>query len=293
VHQPVLLNEVLDFLDLKKGYTVLDATLGGGGHAEGILKRISPGGRLIAMDADAAAVERASDKLRDFHNSFKFINENFRNLDAVLLREEIRSLDGILFDVGISSYQIEDARRGFSIRHDARLDMRLDGRLKVTAHDIVNSYKEEDLDRIIADLGEEAFHRRIAREIVKRRSAKPIDTTKELAEVVYSAVGRRYRSAKIDPATRTFQALRIAVNDELKALEEGIKKAVSWLKTGRRICVVSFHSLEDRIVKNLFKGYSDLGILKIITKKPVRPSFAEISHNPRSRSAKLRVAERV
>lgn len=293
VHQPVMLKEVMDYLDLQKGDIVLDATIGGGGHSKEIIKKILPGGRLIGIDSDDSAIKIAEENLKEYTGSFKLINENFRNLDRALITEEIKTLDGILLDIGISSYQMDDGGRGFGIRQEGRLDMRMDRRLSVSAYDIVNRYKEKDLSEILEKFGEERFHKRIARYIAEARVQKPIETTKELAEAVKSAVGARYGSRKIDPATRTFQAIRIAVNDELGALEEGLKKAVSWLACGARICVISFHSLEDRIVKNLFKGYADLGIIKIITKKPLRPMYEEVRVNPRARSARLRVAERI
>jgi 16S rRNA (cytosine1402-N4)-methyltransferase len=288
-----MLKEVLEHLNLKEGFTVADGTVGSGGHAAEILKRITPGGRLVGIDADAAAIERSRKGLSGFEDSVRLIKDNFRNIDAVLFREKIKSVDAVLLDLGVSSDQIEDGGRGFSIKHNARLDMRMDPDSPASAYEIVNRYKERELDDIIGRYGEERFHSRIARTIIEERSERPIETTYELAAVIYKAVGSRYRKSRIDPATRTFQALRIAVNDELGALEEGLKKAVSWLKSGGRICVISFHSLEDRIVKNLFKGYAGLGILKIITKKPLVPSRQEISRNPRSRSAKLRVAERI
>lgn len=292
MHQPVLLKEVTDYLNLKKGDVVLDATTGLGGHALEILKRILPGGRLIGLDADKAALAIAAGKLKDFKGSFKLSNENFRNLDIVLSGEGIDRLDAALFDIGVSSYQLEEPARGFSIRENGPLDMRMDERLTTTAYDIVNKYKEKELSGIIERFGEERFHNRIASLIARERAKGAIKTTHELAGIVRRAVGFS-RGAKIDPATRTFQAIRIAVNDELGALEDGLKKAVSFLDPGARIAVISFHSLEDRVVKNLFKGCAGLGLVKLITKKPVVPGPAEAASNPRSRSAKLRVAERI
>jgi len=288
-----MINEAIGSLNLKSGQIVLDATVGGGGHAEEILKKIGPQGRLIGLDADREAIDIAANKLAGYAGSFKLINENFRKLDKVLSEEKVKQLDAALFDLGISSYQIESNTKGFSIRHDARLDMRMDARLDITAYDIVNRYRENDLAEIINTFGEERFYRKVARRIILERETKPIETTHELAEIVRRAVGFSYRKSKIDPATRTFQALRIAVNDELAAAQEGIKSAVSWLGIGARICVISFHSLEDRIVKRLFKAYAGLGILKVITKKPMTPQDAEVRENPRARSAKLRAAERI
>lgn len=292
VHQPVMLEEVISSLNLKPGDVILDATVGGVGHAGEILKRILPGGKLVGLDADEDALRTAEAALKCYGPSVILVNENFRNLDRALSKENIKSINAALFDVGVSSFQLEDISRGFSIKLDARLDMRMDRRLKLSAHDIVNRLKEDDLSDIIEKYGEDRFHKRIARYIADARSKKPIETTGELAGIVRRAAGFRYKKGGIDPATRTFQAIRIVVNDELAALEEGIKKAVSWLDPAGRIAVVSFHSLEDRIVKNLFKGYASLGVLKIITKKPVRPECDETMANPRSRSGRLRIAER-
>lgn len=288
-----MLKEVISSLNLKSEDIVLDATAGGGGHAGEILKKILPDGKLIGLDADPSVLKIAEETLKNFTGSFKLINENFKNLDIVLSKENIKSVNAILFDLGISSYQIEDKSRGFSIKENARLDMRMDPSLTKTAYDIVNGYAEKELSDIIMRFGEDRLHNRISRYIAEERSRKPIETTHELAAIIRKAIGFRHKGSRIDPATRTFQAIRIAVNGELDALEEGLKKAVAWLDVGGRIAVISFHSLEDRIVKNLFKGYASLGVLKIITKKPIRPSDEEVQLNPRSRSSRLRVAERI
>ena len=293
MHQPVLLNEALDHLDLKPGYTVLDATVGGAGHAGEILKRILPGGRLIGIDADRAAIDIARGNLKEFEGSFKLFKGNFRHLDEFLAAERAAGLDAALFDLGISSYQIDDGTRGFSIRFDAKLDMRMDTGLTITARDLVNKLREEELADIIFKFGEERYSRRIARSIAEERARKPIETTGELAAIIKRAVGRKYGKSRIDPATRTFQALRIAVNEELSAISDGIGKAVRILKTGGRICVISFHSLEDRIVKNMFRDYSRDKVLRVLTRKPIRPAIEETIVNPRSRSAKMRAAERI
>lgn len=288
-----MIDEVISSLNLRPGYIVLDATIGGGGHAREILKKISPGGRLIGLDADESALKIAAENLKEFAGSFTLINENFRNLDRALAKENIKSLNGVLLDIGVSSFQLDDKDRGFSIKEDGALDMRMDKGLKVSAFDIINRYKESDLSDIIYKYGEERFARRIARRIADERFKKPIETTGELAAIVRRAIGAGHKRFRIDPATRTFQAIRIVVNDELGALEEGLKKAVSWLDVGSRVAVITFHSLEDRIVKNLFKGYAGLGVLKIITKKPIGPGEEEMAANPRSRSGRLRVAERI
>jgi 16S rRNA (cytosine1402-N4)-methyltransferase len=293
VHQPVMLQEAVELLKLKPGDTVLDATLGAGGHSREMLKRITPGGRLIGLDNDAEIIELTTRSLGDLSGSFKFINENFRNLDAALAREGVGTINAAIFDLGVSSYQLDRAERGFSLRKEAPLDMRMDPRAPRTAYDIVNNCTQEELDEIIFKYGEERLHRKVARFIVENRAVQPIATTTELAEIVHRAVGYRFRDSRIDPATRTFQAIRIAVNDELGALEEGLKKIVSWLDVGGRVAVITFHSLEDRIVKNLFRGFADLGFLKLVTKKPVQATREEVLANPRARSAKLRVAERM
>jgi 16S rRNA (cytosine1402-N4)-methyltransferase len=293
VHQSVLLDKAVSYLNLRRGAVVVDATIGGGGHSEEILKNILPGGMLIGIDADMEALAIARDRLQNFSGSFALVNDNFRNIDRILKIQNIKNVDAALLDIGISSYQLDDASRGFSIRSDASLDMRMDKSSGITAYDVVNKFKEDKLSEIIEKFGEERFHNRVARFIKDARERKPIKTTGELAEIVKRAVGYKYRNLRIHPATRTFQAIRIFVNDELGALEEVLKSAVFWLKPGGRIVVISFHSLEDRIVKNIFKGYSKLGVLKIMTKKPLIPEREEVINNPRSRSAKLRVAERM
>jgi 16S rRNA (cytosine1402-N4)-methyltransferase len=287
-----MLQEVLRSLNLKPGDTVVDATLGGGGHAREILKAISPGGRLIGIDADETALEKAAESLKGFDGSFTLIRGNFREVEAIMSREGTAHVDGALFDLGVSSYQLESPARGFSMMHESRLDMRMDTAAGITAYDVVNRYSERDLSALIQKFGEERFHRRIANAIVYERAKRKIETTHDLVRVIHKAVGSRYRKSKIDPATRTFQAIRIAVNDELGALEEGLRRVIPLLNPEARIAVISFHSLEDRIVKHLFREYSKNGILKIITKKPALASEEEVRSNPRSRSAKLRVAEK-
>ena len=293
MHRPVMLEEVLRFLDLRPGKKVLDATLGGGGHSKEILTRISPGGMLVGCDSDPAAVDRAHQSLKDFTGSFTLVNRNFRHLGEVLDHEAPGKIDAALFDIGVSSYQMDEPGRGFSIKNPGPLDMRMDPAQKVSALDLVNRLREEELSEIIKNFGEERFHKRIARAIVERRREKKLETTGDLASAVYRAVGGRYQKGRLDPATRTFQAIRIAVNDELEALREGLEQVVPRLNVGGRIAVISFHSLEDRIVKNKFKEYSAEGLIKVLTKKPLRPTDAEAADNPRSRSGRLRVAERI
>jgi 16S rRNA (cytosine1402-N4)-methyltransferase len=285
--------QVVAMLEPKPGQTVLDATAGSAGHAVAIAKMIFPGGKLIALDADQEAVKRSKDALRDFGGMVVVANENFRDLGNVLAGMNIEHIDAALFDLGVSSCQLDDGSRGFSMRQDSALDMRMDRRLAVTAADLVNRLKEDELSSIIERYGEERFHRKIARRIVEARMGRRIETTAELAAIVRRAVGAGGRRYKIDPATRTFQAIRIAVNDEMVSLEKGLKDAVSMLRPGGRIAVIAFHSIEDRIVKTMFKSYAGLGVIKLITKKPVRPEQDELIDNPRARSARLRVAERI
>lgn len=291
-----MLEEVIGSLDLKAGYVVLDATLGGGGHALAILNRIMPNGRLVGIDADPSALERAAgpnSELANFKSAVALARGNFRDLDTILAGIGIDALDAVLFDVGVSSFQLDEAARGFSMRFDAPLDMRMDPALRVTAEAIVNGYPERELADLIWRYGEERYSRKIARFIVEERGRNKIKTTGELSAVIHRAVGGRYRKQRIDPATRTFQAIRIAVNDELGALDEALRKAVKLLRQGGRMAVISFHSLEDRIVKNHFRTWAREGLVRVITKKPLRPTGAEAVRNPRSRSARLRVAEKM
>lgn len=292
-HQPVMVDEVISALNLKPGSKVLDATIGGGGHAREILQRIIPGGLLIGVDQDPAAIIRSRSALRGFESSLILAQGNFRSIDLLTVQNGAGKLDAAIFDIGVSSFQLDDGARGFSLRTDAPLDMRMDPSLSTSAVDIVNRLKESELADIIWKYGEERYSRKIARRIVDERSKRRICTTGELVTVIRSAVGGRYLKQRINPATRTFQAIRIAVNDELGALEEGLNKTIDILNTGGRIAVIAFHSLEDRIVKNTFREYAKNDILKLVTKKPMRPSMIEVKANPRSRSARLRVAEKI
>ncbi len=297
IHVPVLANEVLAWLEPKDRGVYIDGTLGGGGHAEAILSASSPTGRLLGLDADPAAIAWVSGRLRSFGNRAVLVHSNFRYLAAVAEKVDISKVDGILLDLGLSSFQLS-ARRGFSFQGDALLDMRFDPTQPVSAADLVNNLPEKELADLIYRYGEERRSRRIAKAIVQNR---PLHRADELAQVVLKAVGRSPKQ-RIHPATRTFQALRIAVNDELGALEAVLPQAVDLLKPGGRLVVISFHSLEDRIVKWFFRreaGQDDnLAMntpmrLRILTKKPIIAKAAEIALNPRSRSAKLRVSERL
>ena len=304
-HVPVLLGEVLDRLPLAPGAQVADCTVGGGGHAEAILDRIVPGGRLYGFDRDPAALATASSRLERFGAAFVAVRRDFRDLAAALAERGATRLDGVLADLGISSLQLDDPARGFGFASDGPLDMRLDPSAGDSAAELVASRNEAELTQLLREYGEEPQARPIARAIVRERQTAPIRSTRQLAELVSRAA--RWRTvSRIHPATRTFMALRIAVNDELRGLDGFVRDAVSALKSGGRLCVISFHSLEDRAIKTALRNLEARcvcppalpvcacgrpGILKVLTRRPVVPSAEEIAANPRSRSAKLRVAE--
>ena len=292
VHQSVLAKEVLTALRPGPGKTIVDATVGLGGHSELILKTIQPSGKLIGIDRDGVSLSLARRRLLAFQNSLLFVQDNFANLGDILKGLGVARIDGILFDLGLSSFQLEQAERGFSFLKEGPLDMRMDSRGKNTAFTLVNRSSEKELDRIFWEFGEERWHRRIAQRIAKARKRAPITTTTQLAELVTRAIPRATFYHRIHPATRVFQALRIAVNQELESLDQAIRQAVDFLNPGARIVVISFHSLEDRIVKNRFREFSRERRLVLVTKKPMTPSLEEIRGNPRARSAKLRSAEK-
>lgn len=293
LHTPVMLKEVLGFLSPQPGQIFLDCTLGTAGHAGEIIKRILPNGRLVGIDRDKETLKTAQEELKGFAANCNLVHADFRSLDVVLDCLKIKQVDGVFFDLGISSLQLDSPERGFSIKNNGPLDMRMDKEAYISAYDLVNSLSEDELADILRNFGQERFYNRIARLLVKERTGHPIATTRELSDIVLRAIPYRLQSRKIHPATRTFQALRIAVNRELEALDIALKKAVNRLKKSGRICVISFHSLEDKLVKENFRNFHKLGILKIVTPKPVGTSFEESSDNPRSRSAGLRVAERI
>jgi 16S rRNA (cytosine1402-N4)-methyltransferase len=283
--------EVDHYLNCLPGQIILDCTLGEGGHASRLASKISPGGSLIGIDRDEEAIEVARRKLNIFGEIIKIEQANFRDLREVVERAGIEKLDGILFDLGVNSSQLQDPGRGFSFRLDGPLDMRMDNREDSQASDLVNKLGRKELEWIIREYGEERFAGRISRRIVEERSSQPILSTVRLAQIVAEALPGR---GKIHPATRTFQAIRIYLNGELDALEQALPEAISMLKSGGRICVISFHSLEDRIVKYEFRRWDrQEGMLRILTRKPVRPGIEEVRRNPRSRSAKLRAAEKL
>lgn len=289
-HIPVLLQETIAALAVQPGGRYVDCTIGGGGHAAAILERSSPGGQLLGIDADPEAIKIARARLEAYAGSIRLINDNFVNLQAICFKYDFFPVHGILFDLGLSSIQLNDSSRGFSFQQDAPLDMRLSPSQEVTAADIINTYSEAELAHLIKTYGEESLSYKIAHHIVRQR---PIKTTLQLARTIEQAIGRR--RGRIHPATRTFQALRIAVNRELEHLEVALKQTINLLGFEGRLVVISYHSLEDRIVKQFMHQESrgDTPRLKLISKKVITPSPAEIQLNPRSRSAKLRVAERI
>ncbi|MDP2922046.1 MAG: 16S rRNA (cytosine(1402)-N(4))-methyltransferase RsmH [Candidatus Omnitrophota bacterium] len=292
-HNPVLLKETIDFLGLAPGQIIVDATIGGAGHSFEILKKITPGGMLVGIDSDEETLRLASERLRPFEGSFKLINKNFRYLREILKSIGVEKSHGIIFDLGISSIQMESWQRGFSIKNDGPLDMRMDRSQSITAKDLVNGLSERELSEILRDLGEERFHKRIARGIIEARRKKEISTTSELTEVILGSLPYINNKYKIHPATRSFQAIRIKVNDELGSVSEALAQLPEIIEKSGRACVISFHSLEDRIAKNTFKEFKASGVFNILTKKPVIAGEDELAVNPRSRSAKLRAVERL
>ncbi len=295
VHVPVLLQETLSALRPEPGWLVVDATVGAAGHASAVLPRILPGGHLVGVDRDPEILEIARSRLRSFGESVRLVHGNASEIDELLSREGFGGAvaHGVLFDFGVSSHQLDRPERGFSFDKDGFLDMRMDPRLPKTAADVVNRETETELARILWEYGEERFARRIARAIVDSRRRRPIRRTLELADLVDRTVRRGPSTPRrIHPATRTFQALRIAINDELSEIELALPRAVSALRPGGRLVAISFHSLEDRRVKQFMRKEVASGRLRSLTAKPVRPTAEEVAANPRSRSARLRVAER-
>ncbi|MCA9409220.1 MAG: 16S rRNA (cytosine(1402)-N(4))-methyltransferase RsmH [Candidatus Omnitrophica bacterium] len=292
-HISVMPREVIAGLNIKKDGIYADGTLGLGGHSKLIASQLDEKGRLICVDKDLNSLERAKENLKDHLNKCVFINEDFRNMDKVFEKLKIHELDGILLDLGISSFQLNNPERGFSLRMQGPLDMRMDQSNQISAYDLINSLSEKELSQIFKDYGEERWHQRIAKGVVQNRSRKPIETTDELTEIILQSLPYKKAKDRIHPATRTFQALRIAVNRELEALEVALDNGIKALKMGGRFVIISFHSLEDRIVKHRFKKLAKVGTVKLIVKKPLRPSEDEIRNNPRSRSARLRIVERV
>ncbi len=307
IHKSVLLDECIDSLNIKPDGIYVDGTLGGAGHSLEIVKRLD-GGKLVAFDQDMDAIENARIKLAEYMDRVILIHSNFENLGEKLDENGITGIDGLLLDLGVSSYQLDTPERGFSYMHDAPLDMRMDKSLTESAWDIINIYSEAELSDIIRNYGEENWHARIAAFIVERRREKPIETTFELVDIIKAAVPRKARDENLHPAKRTFQAIRIAVNRELDVIEKVIREATEKMNRGGVIAIITFHSLEDRIVKNVFRDLSagcicppefpvctcnTVAKLKLLTKKPIISSKEELEENPRARSAKLRCAVRL
>ena len=306
-HKSILLNECMEGLSIKADGIYVDGTLGGGGHSFHIAERLSDKGRLIGIDQDEDAIEAATKRLAQFKQRVTIVRDNYEHFQEILSTLSIPAVDGILLDLGVSSYQFDEADRGFSYRFDAPLDMRMDKRQDFTAKDLINSYSEAELYHIIRDYGEDKFAKNIAKHIVLERAKKPIETTFELSEVISHAIPMKMRVQGGHPAKKTFQAIRIALNRELEVLEESLDGMIKALKPGGRLCIITFHSLEDRIVKRAFRtaedpcicpkdfpicicGRKSLG--KVISKKAILPSDLEREENPRSKSAKLRIFER-
>lgn len=286
LHKPVMVEEVIRLMNVKPGGFYLDCTLGSGGHSLAILERSSPNGYLVGIDRDPTAISRAEEVLSRYKGRFTLILGNFVCLSELISKTGIERFDGILFDLGVSSMQLEDPMRGFSFNKDGPLDMRMDPDISLTAHQVVNTFPLDELENIFKDLGEEPFAHKIAKAIVEYRRKKEIASTKELSEIVSSVVRRR---GKIHPATKVFMALRIYINGELENLKKALTQAVSLLKPGGRLCVISYHSLEDRIVKNFFRESGE----KIITTSVIKPTKEEILSNRKARSAKLRGLEKL
>lgn len=307
-HTSVLLNETVEGLAVKPDGIYVDGTLGGGGHAEKVLSLLGPGGRLIGIDQDEAAVLAAGKRLEPYGGRVTIIRDNYRNMGQILKELGIGSVNGIVLDLGVSSYQLDTPERGFTYRDDnAPLDMRMDTRSGRTARDIVNDYTEQELYRIIRDYGEDRFAKNIARHIAKAREKKPIETAGELTEAVKAAIPAKFRAQGGHPAKRTYQAIRIELNQELTVLKESLDSMINSLAEGGRLCIITFHSLEDRIVKEAFRRNENPCICppsfpvcvcgrksrgRVLTKKPVLPSEREQNENPRAKSAKLRIFEK-
>ncbi len=305
-HKSVLLNETIDGLNIKPDGIYVDGTLGGGGHAYEVCRRLGEKGSIVGIDQDAAAIEAASARLKDFGEKVTIVRSNYCDMKSKLHELGIDKVDGIVLDLGVSSYQLDTAERGFSYREDAPLDMRMDTRQKMTARDIVNDYTEADLYRVIRDYGEDKFAKNIAKHIVQARAVKPVETTAELSEIVRASIPMKFQKKSGHPAKRTFQAIRIELNRELDVLRDSLDDMIDLLNPGGRLCIITFHSLEDRIVKSAFRknenpctcppdfpvcvcGKKSKG--SIITKKPILPSEEELEYNSRSKSAKLRIFE--
>ena len=307
VHKSVLLNETIDGLNIQPDGIYVDGTLGGGGHAYEVCRRLGDKGSIVGIDQDAAAIEAAGNRLKDFGEKVTIVRSNYCDMKSKLHELGIDKVDGIVLDLGVSSYQLDTAERGFSYREDAPLDMRMDTRQKMTARDIVNDSEEMELYRVIRDYGEDKFAKNIAKHIVAARKVKPIETTGELTEIIRASIPMKYQKKSGHPAKRTFQAIRIELNRELEVLKDSLDDMIDLLNPGGRLCIITFHSLEDRIVKSAFRKNenpctcpSDFPVCvcgkvskgSILTRKPILPSEEEMEENSRAKSAKLRIFER-
>ena len=307
-HSPVMPEEVIRELNIRPDGIYVDGTLGGGGHSGLIAGCLSEKGRLIGIDQDEDAIRAATERLACYGDKVTIVRSNYSGMASVLKELSVPAVDGILLDLGVSSYQLDQAERGFTYREDAPLDMRMDRRQKLTAADVVNTYSEQDLSRLIHQYGEDRFARNIAKHIVKARQSAPLETTGELVEIIKAAIPARVRAKGGHPAKRTFQAIRIEVNHELDVLEDTLEEMVGLLNDGGRLAVITFHSLEDRIVKKIFRKCEDpcicppefpvctcgrVSMGRVVTRKPILPGDEELESNSRSKSAKLRVFERI
>ncbi|MBI4309642.1 MAG: 16S rRNA (cytosine(1402)-N(4))-methyltransferase RsmH [Candidatus Omnitrophica bacterium] len=293
IHIPAMPQEAMRLLDLPSGGTAVDGTLGLGGHAVLMAERLAPDGHLIGIDRDRAALAHAKERLAGLDLKIDLVQGNFKDIGRLLEKIKVQAVNGVLLDLGISSFQLNDPKRGFAFSQEGPLDMRMDAGQGDTAEDLVNRYSEAELARIIREYGEERFAKRIAKAIVYRRAQEKITTTAQLAGIILRALPRGYTRGKIHPATRAFQALRIVVNDELDSLAEGLEQCLNVLKPGGRLCVIAFHSLEDRIVKNTFRRWVQEGRAGPLTKKPLQCSEQECEANPRGRSARVRAIQRI
>ena len=306
-HYSVMLHETVDGLNIKEDGIYVDGTLGGGGHAEEVLKRLGDGGRYIGIDQDKDALNATKKRLENYQDKLTIVRSNYEDVRNILESLNIEKVDGILLDLGVSSYQLDTGERGFSYKLEGPLDMRMDDRMEKTAADIVNGYSEHDLYRIIRDYGEDRFAANIAKHIVSAREKSPITTSTQLAEIIKGAIPAKFREGKGHPAKQTFQAIRIELNRELEVLQNTLNDMVDVLKPGGRLCIITFHSLEDRIVKTAFRKFENPCTCppnfpvcvcgakskgKVITRKPIAPSEKELSENNRSKSAKLRIFEK-
>ncbi|MGN0435087.1 MAG: 16S rRNA (cytosine(1402)-N(4))-methyltransferase RsmH [Wujia sp.] len=307
-HVSVLLNETIDSLNIKPDGIYVDGTLGGGGHSLEICKRLGPKGRLIGIDQDSDAIAAATKRLEAYKDRVTIVHSNYQDIDSVLRELSVSGVDGIVLDLGVSSYQLDNVERGFTYKEDTPLDMRMDQSMEMTAKDIVNSYSESELFRVIRDYGEDSFAKNIAKHIVRAREEKVIETTGELNEIIKAAIPAKVRQSMGHPSKKTFQAIRIELNRELEVLENSIDKMIKLLNPGGRLSIITFHSLEDRIVKNIFRdnmnpctcppnfpvcmcGKVPTG--KVITRKPIVPGEQELEKNKRAKSSKLRVFEKI